>query len=123
MWNYTEMRFTKSGADIKAAIAHRVADLETRLRKRHAVLDQFISDRERLRSYLVRDTDNDYPQPSQTRRDMPSEEHEEITELCRRICRIEKELHQLKLAQSHLKDDQEVELSFEDLTFFGFDAS
>src|SRR5689334_12191477 len=103
MWDYTEIRFNKTGAEVKKAIGSRLADLEVRLSKRYAALDEFMGDRERLRAYLVRDKDNDYPHPSQARRDMPSEDHEEVSELCRRICRIEKELNQLRLAQKHLK--------------------
>ena len=122
MWNVNEMRFKKTGTEVKAAIGRRIKDLETRLQKRFVALDEFMTDKERVRAYLVRDKDNDYPHPSQARRDMPSEEHEEISELCRRICRIQKEMSQLKLARTHLKDDQEVELSFEELTFYGFDV-
>ena len=116
------MRFKKIGTEVKAAIGRRITDLEARLQKRFVALDEFMTDKERVRAYLVRDKDNDYPHPSQARRDMPSEEHEEISELCRRICRIQKEMSQLKLARTHLKDDQEVELSFEELTFYGFDV-
>ena len=116
------MRFKKTGAEVKAAIGKRVIDLEVRLKKRFVALDEFMADKERVRAFLVRDKDNDYPHPAQARRDMPSEEHEEISELCRRICRIQKELSQLKLARTHLKDDQAVELSFEELTFYGFDV-
>ena len=122
MWNVNEMRFKKTGTEVKAAIGRRITDLEARLQKRFVALDQFMADKERVRAYLVRDKDNDYRHPSQARRDMPSEEHEEISELCRRICRIQKEMSQLKLARTHLKDDQEVELSFEELTFYGFDV-
>ena len=122
MWNLNEMRFKKTGTEVKAAIAKRIADLEARLEKRFAALDEFMGDKDRVRAYLVRDKDNDYPHPSQARRDMPSEEHEEISELCRRICRIQKEMNQFKLARTHLKSTQKVELSFEELTFYGFDV-
>jgi hypothetical protein len=122
MWNPTEMRFKKSGAEVKTAIHDRMSDLERRLKKRYATLDKFIADKDRMRSYLVREKDNDYPHSAQAKRDMPTEEHEEISELCRRICSVEKELNQLKLARAHLRDDQEVELSFEELTFYGFDS-
>jgi hypothetical protein len=122
MWDYTEVRFTKTGAEVKKAIAGRVADLETRLARRYTALDEFMADRRRLRAYLVRDKANDYPHPSQARRDMPSEDHEEISELCRRICRIEKELNQLRLALKHLKPKDVLKLSYDELTFYGFDV-
>ena len=122
MWDYTEIRFTKTGAEARKAIAGRITDLEARLAKRYTALDAFMADRKRLRAYLVRDKDNDYPHPSQARRDMPSEDHEEISELCRRIARIEKELNQLRLAQNHLKPKDTLKLSYQELTFFGFDA-
>ena len=122
MFGHPDINFKKTGIEVKKAIAKRVADLEARLKKRFAALDRFISDKERIRAYLVRDRDRDYPHGAQMRRDMPSEQDEEISELCRRICRIQKELTDLKLARTHLKDKQEVELTLEELTFFGFDT-
>ena len=41
-------------------------------------------------------------------------------ELCRRIKVIEAELRELLVVRDNLSDDQELELSFEDLTKLGF---
>ena len=115
-----ELVFKKTGAQIKDVARRRIADLEQRLAKRNAQLDNIIDDRQLLRSYLVREPDNDWPHGGQRRQDSPSEEHQEITELCRRICTIEKDLIQLRMVVTHMQDDKEFDLAFDDMIKYGF---
>jgi len=85
----TGVKFKKTGLEVKAAIGQRIQELEQRRAKRDLELDLVMSDNKLLRSYLVREIQNDYPHPSQLKAEMPSEEHQRITELCRRIQMIE----------------------------------
>jgi hypothetical protein len=48
---------------------------------------------------------------------------EEIAQLCLRIFQIEQELYRLSLVSAHLPDNQQVDLSFNDLVAYGFEAS
>jgi hypothetical protein len=115
-----DLVFKKTGAEIKAVVRVRVGDLSQRLAKRNAQLDRLMEDKQLLRSYLVRDPDNDWPHGGQRRQETPSEEHQEITELCRRICVLEKELLQLRMVATHMQDEKEFDLSFEDMVKYGF---
>jgi hypothetical protein len=115
-----ELVFKKTGAQIKDAARRRIADLEQRLAKRNGQLDSFMEDRQLLRSYLVREPDNDWPHGGQRRQETPSEEHQEITELCRRICTIEKDLVQLRMVVTHMDDEKEFDLAFDDMVKYGF---
>jgi len=116
----TGVKFRKSGREIKAAIDVRIRELETRLVRRETDLQTVMDNKPMLRSYLVRDKVNDYPHGGQMRAEMPSEEHQRVTELCRRINRIEGEMRQLAVVKENLADDQSLELSFEDITKLGF---
>jgi hypothetical protein len=118
----SELVFRKTGAQIKAAATRRIADLEQRLAKRNAQLERFMEDKPLMRSYLVREPENDWPHGGQRRQETPSEEHQEITELCRRICTIEKDLIQLRMVVTHMQDDKEVDLAFDDMIKYGFPA-
>ena len=113
------LKFVKTGAEIKQALRHRIADLEQRLVKRNATLDQVLNDKERVRAFLVRQPNLTYT-GGQSAVDVPSEDHQEITELCRRISVIEGELARLRVMLAHLKDDQEFELSLDQLLAHGF---
>jgi hypothetical protein len=113
------LKFVKTGAEIKQALRHRIADLEQRLVKRNATLDQVLNDKERVRAFLVRQPNLTHT-GGQSVVDVPSEDHQEIMELCRRIAVIEGELARLRVIQAHLKDDQEFELSLEQLLGYGF---
>jgi hypothetical protein len=126
------LTFKKNGKEIKEAIANRIAQLNSRLKKRNEDLDDFMNDRTRLRSYLVRNSDavwgmgmhgRDQPAPLFTMDDISSEEVGEIRQLCRRIFEIEQELKRLYLVKEHLKDDQEFQLPYHDLVAYGFEAS
>jgi hypothetical protein len=113
--------FKKTGAEIKAAVQTRIRDLEQRLKNRNAVLEELLNDKKRLRSYLVRDPDNPWPRVGvQFQYDIPSEDHQEITELCRRVFVLEKELSNLRMILGHLRDDQEFDLTFEQMMTYGF---
>jgi len=46
-----ELRFRKTGKEIKTALRNRVAQLEQRLVKRNATLDDFLLDKKKARSY------------------------------------------------------------------------
>ncbi len=125
-----ELTFRKTGKEIRTAIENRVTALESRLSKRNHDLDSFMNERVKLRSYLVRSSElpwgghvrGDRPAPLYTEKDISSEEKEETLQLCRRIFEIEQELNRLYLIREHLRDDQELDLSYNDLIAYGFEA-
>jgi hypothetical protein len=114
--------FKKTGAEVKIAVRTRLRDLEHRLEKRNHVLEDLLDDKKRLRSYLVSDAASRWPQHgiAQFHVDVPSEDHQEIAELCRRVSVLEKELANLQMILGHLQDDQEFELTFEQMVTYGF---
>jgi DNA repair exonuclease SbcCD ATPase subunit len=114
------VKFSKTGAEAKAAIAARLTDLGNRLARRNADLESLMNDKVRLRSFLVRDATNDYPHNLQLAQELPSEDHQQITELCQRIHRIEKEMTKLSTIRDNLKDDQQLELDYDELLGLGF---
>ena len=124
-----ELRFRKTGKEIKQAVGSRVAKLEQRLARRNAALEEFMGDAKRLRSYLVRSAQlpwashgrGEYALFSQD--DISSEEKEEVAQLCRRVFEIEQELHRLHLVAAHLQDEQVFELTFEELVAYGFEVT
>jgi hypothetical protein len=99
------------------------------LDKRNAILAEFLKNPVKVRSYMVRSTyadrihggRNGYVLFSET--DISSEEKQEIQQLCQRIFEIEQEIHRLALVVTHLQDDQDLELSLEDLIAYGFEAA
>ena len=113
--------FRKTGKEIKTAIANRRMQLEQRLKRRNKVLDQFLKNVPKVRSYLVRSTQPEYSHRSTTgyvlygKDDISSEERQEIDRLCQRIFEIEQELHSLAYVVTHLEDDVVFDLSFNDL--------
>ena len=105
-----------------------MAQLQERLEKRNATLAEFMSDADKVRSFLLRSTAVNFahgrqPTALYSKDDISSEEKEEISQLCRRIFEIEQELHRLELIRFHLRDDQEFDLLFEDLVGYGFDTN
>jgi hypothetical protein len=110
--------FKKTGAQIKEALMRRIRDLEQRLAKRNVALDALLDDRPRLRAFLVRQPN--LVHGGQASIDVPSEDHQEIIELCRRIIVIEGELSRLRLIHAHLEDDREFDLTIEQLISHGF---
>jgi hypothetical protein len=120
--------FQKTGKEIKTAVQKRRQQLQERLDKRNAMLNDFLKDTRRVRSYMVRTTQNNYSHGGRgyvlfSKDDISSEEQQEVERLCRRIFEIEQELHRLALLSVHLGDDQIFDLSFDDLIGYGFDAS
>ena len=115
-----ELIFLKTGAEIRQALQRRIADLEARLAKRNVALEELLSDKARVRAYLVGQINRTYTSQHRLGEDVPSEEHQEIAELCRRVSNIEAELARLRLIQAHLKDTQEFELTLEQLVSYGF---
>ncbi len=119
------LRFVKTGAEIKAATSGKMAQLQSRLKRRHEALDEFLRDQNLVRSYLVRSSKTSYGMHggrslwSET--DISSERMEEIRQLCERIYDLESELHRLKLVVAHLNDNQSFELDYEDLAGYGFE--
>ena len=114
------VKFLKTGKEVKEATLNRLDDLEKRLKKRNSELDEIMADKVLLRSYLVRNQDDDYPHGGQIKHELPTEEHQRISELCKRICLIEKEMKQLKISRENIMDDQEFELMYDDLISLGF---
>jgi len=124
-----ELRFQKSGKEIKSAVRGRLTSLKERLDARNTSLGEFMLDSKLMRSYLVRSTQQDFfgghGRASPTLfgpDDISSERKQEIFQLCRRIYEIEQEIHRLSLLLSHLSDDQIFELPFEDLVAYGFES-
>jgi hypothetical protein len=115
--------FRKTGKEIKAAVQKRRGHLQERLDRRNAILNQFMQDPQRVRSYLIRSSQATYShgQRLYAASEISSEEREEIDQLCQRIYEIEQELRRLALVTAHLEDDQTFELNFDELVAYGFD--
>lgn len=123
------LSFKKTGFETKSAIKHRLESLSQRLERRNEALKIFMKDAQKLRSYLIRSGERQYRMTSHmassapviySKSDISSEEKEEINQICTRIFEIEQEINQLNLIAEHLKDDQEMDLSYEELVRFGF---
>ena len=120
--------FRKTGKEIKGAIANRRIQLEQRLKQRNEALDNFLKDRQKVRSYLVRSTHFDYGHHGATgyvlygKDDISSEERQEVDQLCQRVFELEQELHRLSYVITHLEYDVVFNLDFNDLIGYGFEA-
>ena len=121
--------FIKTGKEIKAAIQNRKSSLKARLDKRNQVLDEFLLDQAKVRSYIVRGAQNrffghegDEGLVLVGSDEISSEEHQEIQQMCARIHQIEQELHRLSLIETHLGDNQKLELDLSELMAYGFSA-
>jgi len=116
--------FKKSGLEIKAAIKTRCQELKERLDRRNAVLEEILDDRNKVRSYMLRQSGGnryEYQDPPiVTKTDIPSEEIEEITQMCKRINQLEQEIKKLELTENHLSDDEVFELELRELIRYGF---
>ncbi len=123
-----EITFQKTGREVREAVTRRIDQLRSRLDKRNAELDRVMEDKVKLRSYLVRSAgDNFYGHGREAPRlygkdEISSEAKEELRQMCRRVFEIEQEIHRLRLIRTHVKDDQTLELSFDDLLIYGFDS-
>lgn len=123
-----EITFQKTGLEIREAVAQRIKQLTSRLERRNVELEKLMDNRAKLRSYLIRSTQGEFyghgraPSQLYSKGDISSEEKEEMRQTCKRIFEIEQEIHRLTLIRTHLKDDQEFELPFEDLVAYGFES-
>ena len=125
-----EIRFRKTGLEIKQAITRRKEQLQSRLDRRNQVLNEFMKDSNKVRSYMVRSARHDYSMHGGrggyvlfSQDDISSEEKQEIQQICLRIFEMEQELHRLALVVAHLDDAQVLELTLDDLIGYGFDAA
>lgn len=122
------LRFFKTGNEIKKAIENRLEQLQSRLDSRNSVLDNFLDDRKKVRSYLIRQVEFDFmPHGRQGNAstlyaigEISSEEKQEVSQLCRRIFDLEQEILKLKLIHKHLNESEKMELTYNDLIEYGF---
>ena len=123
-----ELTFRKTGREIREAVAKRIEQLRARLERRDAELEKLMDNKAKLRSYLIRSTQHDFlahgraPSQLYSTDIISSEEKQELFQMCRRIFEIEQEIFRLTLLRTHLRNDQEVDLSFQDLITYGFDS-
>lgn len=124
-----DLIFRKTGKEIKESIKKRIASLESRLISRNNELDNFLDNRKKVRSYILRNSKVSYGHGGRFssggtlfgKEHISSEQVEEINQLCKRVMEIEQEIIELKLIIKHLQDNQEFELNFQDLIDYGFD--
>ncbi len=117
-----DIRFFKTGAQIKVAAAGYVEQLQQRLDRRNELLDEFMNDRQMVRSFLVRSSKGSWGHGSFTwpKDAIASEQLEETRQLCERIYDLERQIYQLRLVIAHLDDDREFELTLEEMMSYGF---
>jgi hypothetical protein len=120
-----DIDFSKTGAEIKEAVAARRSSLFARLESRNVALDALVGDARRVRSYLVRSTAANWghgarPSTLWGRDDISSEEMEEIGQLCRRVFELEQEIRRLDLIAAHLTDAAQFTLTYDQLVGYGF---
>ncbi len=114
--------------EIREAVDNRIEQLKARQEGRNESLEKLMSNKSKLRSYLIRimaPTEFHGPRgvpPFYSKEDISSEEKEEMKQVCRRIYELEQEIHRLTLIRTHLKDDQVFDLPFEELVAYGFDS-
>jgi len=122
--NVMGLVFRKTGREIKAAAARRLEQVRHRLQRRNQALQEFMQDAERVRSYLIRSSRPIWGHggPSlYSEGDISSEQMEETRQLCDRIFALELEEKRLQLTIAHLDDHQSFELTYEQLTSWGFE--
>ncbi|MCP4990210.1 MAG: hypothetical protein GY928_30480 [Colwellia sp.] len=130
MYHDKRIIFKKTGKQIKEAISNRCNQLGIRLEARNQALDQFMKDKKKLRSYLVRSSSSSdsYSRGSSkedvlyAKDDISSEEKDEIKQLCQRIFEIEQEIRRLTLIAAHIDEVEEFELELQELIGYGFEA-
>lgn len=124
-----DLKFIKSGKEIKAAIKSRIKALNSRLKNRNKELDKLVNNPEKVRSYILRNTQYTGGHGGRYRSSgtlfgknhISSEEVEEISQMCTRVMEIEQEIAKLNLTLKHLKDDQTFELKLAELVDYGFE--
>ncbi len=124
-----EIHFNKKGVEIKEAIQSRLQALESRLDRRNQALSKVIADPQKIRSYIIRHSGDEYfrghgryggAPPLYSDDHISSEEVEEIAQLCRRIFEIEQEINNLKMVHTHLDSDEDFKLTQAELASYGF---
>jgi hypothetical protein len=122
------LRFKKTGSEIKSAVSARIGRVKERLARRDQALDAFLGDRTMVRSLLIRSLGGRTRFRSSadaaalhSEAEISSEQMEEIRQLCERIFTLEQELRRLQLIIRHLADDEICELTFDQLTAYGFE--
>lgn len=116
------LKFEKTGREIKEAAIALSKSLGERLEMRNAALDEFIQDRNALRSYLIRSSKASWGHggfvwPKDA---IASERLEEIRQMCERIYDLEQDRQRLHMLIAHLKDEQVFQLTYDDLVSYGF---
>jgi hypothetical protein len=120
----SEIQFRKTGSQIKAAAAKKIEQIQSRLKRRHEALDEFLKDENLVRSYLIRSSKSWGMHGGRSlwsETDISSERMEEIRQLCERIYDLESELHRLKLVVAHLADDEVFNIGYDELARYGFE--
>lgn len=129
--NQRRESFIKSGVEFKKVLSKKIEELKMRLNKRNIVLEELLNDKKRLRSYLLRSAKpsnqgghrghitghfNSYSQEH-----IGIEEVEEIKHLCSRIFQIEQEVKTYEIIKNNLEDEDNVELTIQELMQYGFE--
>ena len=93
-----EIKFRKTGKEIRESVAKRIEQLKSRLEHRNAELEKLMGNKAKLRSYLIRSTQAEFyghgraPSQLYSKDDISSEEKEETRQMCKRIFEIEQEI-------------------------------
>ena len=119
------VNFTKTGAEIKAAAEIRCEQIQQRLDHRLGALDEFMTDSQMVRSYLIRTAAGSRHMGGRepelwTKDDVSSEQLEEVRKTCERVYALQQELRQLQLLTKHIADDKTFDLTINDLIQYGF---
>lgn len=117
-----DIRFFKTGAQIKLAAAKYVEQLQERLERRNRALEEFLDDRQMVRSFLVRSSKGSWGHGGFTwpKDAIASEQLEETRQLCERIYDLEQQIYQLQLVIAHLDDQRQFELTLDEMMSYGF---
>ncbi len=128
--NNRDNTFKKSGAEFKKVLSKKIEELKMRLGKRNKVLEELLSDKRRLRSYLLRSANPigrghgggwNSELSSYGQEHIGIEEVEEIKHLCGRIFQIENEIKTYQTLKNNLNDSDTVELTLQELMQYGFE--
>ena len=117
--------FSKTGAEIKTAVRERCQQIQQRLDRRLSALNNFLTNTNMVRSYMIRTSAYRGMHGSGdpelwTKDDISSEQAEEIKKTCERIYELQQELRRLQLLTKHISDDQEFQLGLDELISHGF---
>lgn len=125
-----EIKFKKSGSEIKKAVGVKIKILVKRLKTRDSQLEKLLKNKDKIKSYMIRSSGGDprfeygggeFSGSIVPKGHISSEEIEEISQMCRRIYQLQQEIHRLSLFSKHLDPKAEIELSLSDLVDYGFE--